>query len=178
MVETGSVKMHRTFGWFVAGYAPVVIFIAIWAELSWQALNLHTPGALPAQFLSIAYSGPLCLALLLPYGILLRRNSAAHRRVLILAAICISDAGFARLMDLFLPPPTTFWGTYFFYESGTLLIILLILLWDLKKNRVMKQFLQAAAVVITVGLTATWLFFNATWQAITTGWLVAWARHM
>jgi hypothetical protein len=81
-------------------------------------------------------------------------------------------------MALFLPAPTTFWGTYLFYEGGTLLIILLILLWDLKNNRVMKQFLQAAALVITIGLTGTWLFFNATWQAITTGWLEAWPRHM
>ena len=72
MVETGNVKMHRTFGWFVAGYAPVVVFIAVWAELSWQALNLHTPGALPPQFLSIAFSGPLCLC---PSAAL--RNSAA-----------------------------------------------------------------------------------------------------
>ena len=34
------------------------------------------------------------MAILLPWGILMRRNSAAHRRVLILATICISDAGF------------------------------------------------------------------------------------
>jgi hypothetical protein len=178
MVETGNVKIHRTFGWFVVGYAPVVVFIAVWAELSWQALNLHTPGDLPAQFLSIAFSGPLCLALLLPYGILLRRNSAAHRRVLILAAISISDAGFSRMVSLFLPQPTSFLGTYLFYEGGTLLIILLIFLWDWKNNRVMKQFLEAAALVVAVGLTGTWLYFNATWQAITNGWLVAWAPHI
>jgi hypothetical protein len=81
-------------------------------------------------------------------------------------------------MGLFLPAPTTFAGTYFFYESGTLLIILLIFLWDWKNKRVMKQFLQAAALVIAVGLTATWLFFNPAWQSITTSWLEAWARHM
>jgi uncharacterized membrane protein YozB (DUF420 family) len=178
MVETGNVKMHRTFGWFVAGYAPLVVFIAVWSELSWQALNLHTPGDPPAEFLSIAFSGLVCLVLLLPYGILLRRNPAAHRRVLILAAISISDAGFSRLMGLFLPVPTTFSGTYLFFDGGNLLIILLIFLWDWKNNRVMKQFLQAAALVIAVDLTGTWLFFNADWQAIARGWLEAWARHM
>ncbi len=178
MVETGNVKMHRTFGWFVAGYAPLVVFIAVWSELSWQALNLHTPGDPPAQFLSIAFSGLVSLVVLLPYGILLRRNPAAHRRVLILAAISISDAGFSRLMGLFLPVPTTFSGTYFYFEGGNMLIILLIFLWDWKNNRVMKQFLQAAVLVIAVDLTGTWLFFNATWQAIARGWLEAWARHI
>jgi hypothetical protein len=178
IVETGSVKMHRTFGWFVAGYAPLVVVIAVCSELSWQALNLHTPGDPPPEFLSIAFSGLVSLVLLLPYGILLRRNSAAHRRVLTLAAISISDAGFAWLVGLFLPSPTTFFGTYVFYEGGNLLIILLIFLWDWKKNRVMLQFLQAAALVFVVDLTGTWLYFNPAWHSISRGWLEAWARHV
>jgi multisubunit Na+/H+ antiporter MnhB subunit len=82
------------------------------------------------------------------------------------------------MVSLFLPAPATFLGTYLFYEGGTLLIILLIFLWDWKNNRVMKQFLEAAALVVAVGLTGTWLYFNATWQAITNGWLVAWTPHI
>ena len=104
------------------------------------------------------------MAVLLPWGLLMRRNSAAHRRVLILATICISDAGFSRLVSLFLPAPTTFLGTYLFYEGGNLLLILLMFLWDWKRNRMMKQFLWGAFLVIAVGLTATGLYFNETWQ--------------
>jgi hypothetical protein len=94
MVETGNVRLHRRLSWFAPGYAALIVVIALWPELSWQALNLHTPGALPPQFLSIAFSGVICMAVLLPWGVLMRRNSAAHRRVLILATICISDADF------------------------------------------------------------------------------------
>lgn len=178
LVETGNVRLHRSLGWFAAGYAVLVIVIAPWSELSWQALNLHTPGSLPPQFLSIAFSGVFCMALLLPWGVSMRRNSAAHRRVLILAAICISDAGFSRFMGLFLPAPTTFAGTYLFYEGGNALLILLMFLWDWKRNRMMKQFLAAASLVIGTGLAATGLYFNSTWQAISRAWLVSWARHM
>jgi hypothetical protein len=42
----------------------------------------------------------------------------------------------------------------------------------------MKQFLYAASLVIAIGLTATSLFFNSTWQTITRGWLEWWAQHM
>jgi hypothetical protein len=118
------------------------------------------------------------MAVLLPCGVLLRRNSAAHRRVLILATICISDAGFSRMVGLFLPAPTTFLGTYMFYEGGNVLLILLMFLWDWKRNRIMKQFLWAASLVIAVGLTATGLYFNETWQSITHSWLESWARNM
>ncbi len=103
------------------------------------------------------------MALLLPWGILMRRNSAAHRRVLILAIICISDAGFSRFVSLFVPAPTTFPGTYLFYEGGNLFLILLMFLWDWKRNRIMKQFLWGAFLVIAMGLAATGLYFNETW---------------
>jgi hypothetical protein len=178
MVETGNVRLHRRLGWYAAGYAVVVMVIAPWSELSWQALNLPTPGFLPPQFLSIAFSGVICMAVLLPWGILMRRNSAAHRRVLILATICISDAGFSRMAGLFVHEPTTFLGTYLFYEGGNLLIIILMFLWDWKRDRMMKQFLLAASLVTAMGIAATGLYFNATWQSISRSWLEAWAQKM
>jgi len=118
------------------------------------------------------------MALLLPWGIRMRRDSAAHRRVLILATICISDAVFSPFVGLFLPPPTTFLGTYLFYEGGNLFIILLMFFWDWKRNRIMKQFLWGAFLVLALGLAAMALYFNDTWKAITRSWLEAWARHM
>jgi hypothetical protein len=178
MVESGNVRLHRTLGWFGAGYAALVVVIAPWAELSWQARNLHTPGFLPPQFLSVAFSGVVCMAVLLVWGIRLRRNSAAHRRVLMLAIICISDAAFSRLMNLIAPEPAGFLGTYLFFEGGNLLIIALMFLWDWKQDRVMKQFLWASALILAAGLTATGLYFNETWHAITYAWLSGWARHM
>ena len=118
------------------------------------------------------------MAVLLPWGVLMRRNSAAHRRVLILVMICISDAGFSRMVSLFLPPPTTFIGTYLFYEGGNLFLILLMLFWDWKRNRIMRQFLWGAFLIVAVGLTATGFYFNGTWKALSRSWLESWACSM
>ena len=177
LVEAGNVKLHRLLGWFAAGFTVVLVVIAPWSELSWQALNLHTPGSLPPQFLSIAFAEILSLIILLPYGILLRKNLAAHRRIMMLAVIAISGAGFSRMLSLFAPAPTSFLGTYLFYEGGTVLILLAMFLWDWKRNRVMKQFLQGAVVLVGVGVSATGLYFNPAWQSVSTAWLEAWVRH-
>ena len=86
--------------------------------------------------------------------------------------------GLSRFVGLFVPAPTSFLGTYVFYEGGNLLLIVLMFLWDWKRNRIMKQFLWAAFLVIAVGMTATGLYFNETWKAISRAWLEGWARHM
>ena len=177
LVEAGNVKLHRLLGWYAAGFTVVLVVVAPWSELSWQALNLHTPGSLPPQFLSIAFVEVLSLVILLPYGILLRHNLAAHRRVMMLAVIAISGAGFSRMVGLFAPAPTGFLGTYLFYEGGNVLIILVMFLWDWKRNRVMKQFIQGALLLVGLGLAGTCLYFNPTWQAISRGWLEAWVRN-
>jgi hypothetical protein len=177
LVETNNVKLHRLLGWFTAGFAAVVVVLAPLSELSWQALNLHTPGTLPPQFLSIAFAGVFSLILLLPYGILLRRNLAAHRRVMMLAAIAMSDAGFSRMVGLVAPAPITIAGTYLFYEGGNLAIVLAMFLWDWKRNRVMKQFIQGALLLLGADLAGVCLYFNPAWQSLSLAWLQAWVRH-
>ncbi len=177
LVEAGNVKLHRLLGWYAAGFTVVLVVVAPWSELSWQALNLHTPGSLPPQFLSLAFAEIVSLVILLSYGILLRGNLAAHRRVMMLAVFAISGAGFARLLILFNLAPTGFLGTYLFYEGGNVLILLAMFFVDWKRNRVMKQFIQGALLLVGVGVAATGLYFNPGWISLSTGWLEAWARH-
>ena len=99
------------------------------------------------------------------------------RRATSFAAIVICETNRAA-SPIFLPAPTKFLGTYLFYEGGNLLLIGLMFLWDWKRNRIMKQFLWAACLVIAVGLTATGLYFNETWKSISRSWLENWARNM
>jgi hypothetical protein len=51
-------------------------------------------------------------------------------------------------------------------------------LWDWKRNRIMKQFLWASLLIVAVGLAATAMYFNPTWQSISRSWLENWARNM
>lgn len=178
LVESGNVALHRTLGWFAAGFAGLVIVIAPWSELSWQALNLTTPGDPPPSFLALAFSGIVCMAILLAWGLRLRRNPAAHRRVLMLAIVCISDAGFARMASLFAPERPGFLNAYLHYEGGNLLLLLLMFLWDWKQNRVMTQFVYAAGIILAVTLAGTALYESSTWNHIAEQWLIAWAKHM
>jgi len=178
LVEFNNVKLHRTLGWFAAGFAVLVAILAPWGQLSWQAVNLNTPGAFPPEFLSIAFSSIICFVILLPYGVLLRSNPGAHRRVMILSTIAMTDPGFSRLVGLFLPGQSTWIGQYLYFFGGNLLIMILMFVWDWRKKRLMKQFLQGASLILVVDSTAVVLYFNAGWKSFARHWVESLARHL
>jgi hypothetical protein len=177
LVEIDKVKLHRTLGWFAAYFAVLIVVLGPWAQVSWQVVNLHTPDALPPEFLSLAFSGILCFAILLPWGVLLRGNPAAHRRVLILSTVAMSDPGYSRLVSLFVAPQNSWLGQYLFFFGGNLFIMLLMMAWDWHRGRVMQQFLLGASLVVVVDSVATWLFFNPAWQTLTRHWIASLAAH-
>ncbi len=176
LVEFDNVKFHRKFGWFATGWAALLILIAAWGELSWEATNLHTPGTTPA-FLAIPAGNLLSFATLITWGILLRKNLAAHRRVIFLANISIMTAGAARVLrNVFHLSFHTPVQAFFFFYSGSLILLLLMLLWDLWKNRVMQQFLIGAVYIVALQVITMFLFFNPTWTSFSRAVIEAWGR--
>jgi hypothetical protein len=177
LVETSNVRLHRRLGWFAAYLAPVLLIVTLWAQVAWQVKNLHTADAFPPSFLAIAFTGPLSLAILLPWGVLLRSNLAAHRRVLILSTIALTDPGFSRLLGLFVGPSPTWLSQYLFFFGGTLFITLLMFAWDVYKGRVMQQYLVGAGLITAIDMAAVAISMNAGWQSLAHSWISSLARH-
>lgn len=176
LVETDNVKLHRKLGWLAAGWAVVLIVLAAWGELSWEAKNLHKPG-ITSAFLSISMGGLICFVILMAWGLKLRKNPAAHRRVIFLANVSIITAGFIRLMGNFTSiNPTNVVSGFFYYYSSTIVILLLMFLWDWRKGRLMQQFVVGAALILCAHACSITLFFNPGWAELTRVWLEAWAK--
>jgi hypothetical protein len=175
LVEVENVKLHRKLGWFAAGWAALLIVFAAWGELSWEATNLHTPGDTPA-FLSISMGGLLSFSVLIAWGILLRKNVAAHRRVVLLANLSIASAGFLRLIQFFAQIPASPVRQYLYFYTATIFISLLMFLWDWKKNRLMKQFVLGIAFVVAVQMVSIVLFQYPGWKNFAGNLVAAWGR--
>jgi hypothetical protein len=84
LVLGDRVAWHRKLGWFLAGWACLMVILGPWAGMASAAVNLHTPIGDP-PFLSVIFEGIIAFALLLAWGIALRKNPAAHRRMMILS---------------------------------------------------------------------------------------------
>jgi hypothetical protein len=141
-----------------------------------QALNLHNPQMSDPPFLSVNLVDLVGFFALLAWGISLRKNPAAHRRMMILATVSLADPGFSRFDSYFLPdgPQSVFaWFLWVFY--GNVLLIALMVAWDCYRRRLMRSFVLGAAALLSSELLATALYFWPPWKALTLHWIQSWA---
>ena len=88
-----------------------MVGIGLKTAITSAALGRTPPGAPPAlSFLVIPFFAIVLFAILAGAGIALRRNGAAHKRLMILATVAILGAAIARLPLPIAPIPPVFFG--------------------------------------------------------------------
>lgn len=175
LVLADRVNWHRRLGWFAAGWACLMAVLGPWAAMASQAVNLHGPVGDP-PFISVNIVDMGGFLILLAWGFGLRKNPAAHRRMMLLATISLADPGFSRFSgDLLREPASVLpWFIYTFY--GNVLLIVLMAAWDWWKGRLMRSFALGAAGLLIAEYASTIVYFWPPWKALTAGWVEAWAK--
>jgi len=179
LVVKDRVALHRKMGWFLAGWAclmavmgPVGVVAAVL-----RAVRLHGP--FPYPFIATHAADLGGFLVLLAVGIALRKNAAAHKRLMILSTVCLADPGFNRLIGAFekwLPEPQSALPWFFSVFYGNLLIIGLMLGWDWWKGRLVRAHVLASAGAAAVFYVAAVMEFWEPWKALTLEWVKGWMR--
>jgi hypothetical protein len=102
-------------------------------------------------------------------GLALRRDSSAHKRLMLLSTLYLSTAGFARLWLLTIGPAgiDTFWGFFIAYNIGGDIVIALLGVYDLlTRGRLHPAYVLGSGWVLVNELAAAWLYFSPGWKAI------------
>jgi hypothetical protein len=175
LVETGDIRRHKTLGWWTAVVSAVMVPLGLTAAFVDQARQIGTPDYAP-QFLSLEFGEMIGFSTFITAGILWRKKVAAHKRLMILAAVAISDAGFARLWiagsRITVPGHFGWWLQYYW---GIALMLIAMMAWDWwKRGRVHPAVLAGAALLWTCQFIATELFFSASWKAMMIALVNAW----
>jgi hypothetical protein len=166
LVETGSIRLHMRLGWSVAILSTTMVPLGIAAAMVDQVRRIHDPDYAP-QFLGLEFQEMFAFSTFIVAGLLARRNLAEHKRLMILSAVALSDAGFARIwlngIKHTLPGPFGWWLQYFW---GITLILIGMLAWDwFKHKRVMRSVVSGAALLWSGEVITTILNFSPTWRA-------------
>jgi hypothetical protein len=174
LVQTGlisakQVRWHRTLGiaGFVLACAMVVSVVLTGADLARRAKGL--PGAEAVLgLLSITFTDAFDFAVLVGFAFALRRNPAAHKRLIIIATAGITRAAFNRWHI-----PILFHQFYAAYVA-TYIFLALLVAYDLwSTRRIHRATLWGGAFLIFMGQMTRFTGPTATWHAFA-HWLQSW----
>jgi hypothetical protein len=174
-IERGNLRRHKQLGWLTVGVSALMVPLGLTAALVDQARQVAHPDYAP-QFLALEFEETIAFSVFMIAGVMFRRNPAAHKRLMILSAVAISDAGFARIwvMGFKTEIPGLFgWWLQFFW--GIFLILVAMTAWDLwRRRRIHPAVLFGAAVLWTGEIIVTHLNFSPAWHDMMVRLVNAW----
>jgi len=168
LIRNGRPDLHRRLGMAGAGLAAVMVVLGPATALHVDAARFAATGRTP-EFLAVQLIDIVAFAGLTGAGLLLRGNAAAHKRLMLLGLIYISDAGFARLLNGFVAVPfgETRWGEFTALYFCSDLLMLGLGAYDLvTRGRLHPAYVAGVAWMVALQCTALVLLNDAGWKAL------------
>lgn len=170
LIRSRRVDLHRELGMAGTALYGAMIVLGITTSVVVDYDLFGTPHSDPS-FLSIQLADMLAFAVLGGLAIALRKSPDAHKRLMILATICISDAGFSRWWGSGLEKllGDGYWGTWAQLYFSDLLLIIMVGAYDLiSRRRLYSAYILGAVWGIGLELAAVWMYLSAWWKPVAT----------
>jgi hypothetical protein len=175
LVRTQRATLHRRLGRAALLLLPLMLVLGPAAAVLQVVNNAHMPDRwiawLAVQFTNVSASVPLIAA-----GLLWRRDAPAHKRLMLMGTIALTEPGFSRIWE---PALVALWGEgllpfYFSTYVGTLGLVFALGAYDLAtRGRLHPAHGAAATWIIANEALATWLYHQPFWL----GWMKAMTGH-
>lgn len=170
LVSVRKVAWHRRLGvaGFVLACAMVISVVLTGADLAMRYKD--KPGEETVMgLLSITFTDAFSFAVLAGFAYVLRRNSGAHKRLIIIATACIVRAAFNRWHI-----PILFHQFYAAY-AATYIFVLLLAAYDLwSSRRIHRATMYGGVFLIFMGQMTRFIGPTAVWHSFA-HWLQSWA---
>jgi len=175
LVEVGKPALHRSLGWWLVGLSALLVPLGLTATMVDMARSAaHTP--YQPEFLGLEFQSMLVFAILLWLAVRMRRDLAAHKRLMILLTLCFIDPGGSRAFSLFSPvqPGGAFgWWLHYFWANAAMLVAMMG--WDVwRHGRVHPALLGGGAILATGEAAAVALEFLPWWHGVAGSIVAAW----
>jgi hypothetical protein len=165
LIRNARADIHRRLGLAGALLASIMVVLGPATALVVDAGRFTATGQTP-EFLVVQLTDILAFTGLTAAGLLLRGRRAAHKRLMLLGLIYITDAGFARLLNVAVAAPLALgeWATLYL---GSDLLLLALGIYDLAtRARLHPAYIAGIVWMIALQITALTLLGNPTWKAL------------
>jgi hypothetical protein len=168
LIRGGRPDLHRRLGLAGAAWAGLMLVVgpatAVTVDAARYAATGHTP-----EFLAVQLTDILAFAGLTGTGLLLRGTPSAHKRLMLLGLIYISDAGFARFLNPLVAAPLGegFWGEMAGLYLGSDLLVVGLGVYDLAtRGRLHPVYVVGAIWMVALQLTARTMLHSPAWKVV------------
>jgi hypothetical protein len=168
LIRAHRPDIHRRLGVAGAVLAAVMVVIGPATALVMHALTFGKSGKPPA-FLAVQFTDMLGFAGMVTAALLWRTRSAAHKRLILMATLYISDAGFSRWLNA---PITSLVGQGFWpqltaqYLPSDLLVLAIGAYDLLTRGRLLPPYVGGVAWTAALQLSATAVLLSTWWPPI------------
>lgn len=175
LVEVRKPALHKRLGWWVIGLSVALVPLGLVAAMVDMARGARLSGYEP-QFLGLEFQSLIIFPLLLWLGVAMRRDLAAHKRLMILMTVVFLDPGTARLFGLFIPGhPGGIFGWWLSFFWGNAVMVAAMIGWDRWHHSRIHPALIGGAVLLAAGeAAAVWLEFSPWWHDSAARLVTAW----
>ncbi len=172
LIRSGRYAAHRALGRLGGWAAIAMVVLGIWAGIVPEQVHFGTKESDP-PFLAIEFLEMAVFALQVAAAIALRSDAAAHKRLMLLAVLFLTTAGFGR----FLAGPLIhlFGGEGFFqfmaaFYGPTDLLVLALGGYDLvTRHRLHPAYVAAVVLGVAAQLVSVGLYYSPAWKALALG---------
>lgn len=168
LIRARQYEVHRRVGAVGGALALAMVVLGPWAAITSEQVHFGTPLSDP-PFLSVEFIEMIVFPLQVGAAIWLRRDAAAHKRLMLLATLFLTTAGFGRWLadplqavfgDGFLPFLVEFFG-------GTILLVLALGAYDIiTRRRLHPAYVAGASLGVASEVLAAWLYVDPAWKAV------------
>jgi uncharacterized membrane protein YozB (DUF420 family) len=168
LIRRRRAGLHRKVGTAAMWLAGLMVVVGPTTAIYMQRYHWGTPESDP-PFLAIQLTDILAFAVLASAAFVLRNDSAAHKRLILLATLYISDAGFARLFGDGVHGllGSGFWPLFATLYLANDLLIAGMGAYDLAtRKRLHPAYAAGVAFIFALQITAVFLDRSTAWKPI------------
>jgi hypothetical protein len=178
LISRKQYALHMKLGMSATVLIPLMVVMGIIVAVTSEARKYGTPFSDPA-FMSVMFGDMLVFGPLAAMGIYLRKQPAAHKRLLLIATLSLTDAGFGRwlsfkIVHLFANDPITYtsfadgWLSFTVAQfSCPLILILSVGVYDLfTRKKLHPVYLPSLGWWLLIGFLEMYLYYDPWWAAL------------
>ena len=170
LIRRGDRETHKRLGLLALGMVPLMAILGPATVIIVDHQTFGQPHTLPPQFMSTQFTNVIGSSVLILCGILFRRDAAAHKRLMLMGTVALTEPGFSRLMANQLHGwlHDGFWQHMVTIYIGSLVLMVVFGAYDfITRKRLHPAYIAAVAWCVLNEAVASWLFYLPAWAAFT-----------